>query len=106
MDYEITKYEMWADDQLVPLRKEVMELNREYEALRRQIRKEHNAAAKIHLKKEENQKSKLLRQKRAKLLAMEDEYADKVDEMTERLQASMENTITSHLMFRFRWTIK
>jgi len=106
VDYEITKYEMWADDQLVPLRKEVMELNREHEALRRQIRKEHNAAAKILLKKEENQKAKLLRLKRARLLSLEDEYADKVDEMTDRLQASMENNITSKLMFRFRWAIK
>ena len=25
VNYEITKYEMWADDQLVPLRKEVIE---------------------------------------------------------------------------------
>ena len=106
VDYEIMKYEMWADDQLVPLRKEVMELNREYEALRRQIRKEHNAATKINLKKEENQKAKLLKQKRSKLLSIEDEYADKVDEMTDRLQASMVNNIISKLMFRFKWTIK
>lgn len=56
VDYEINKYEMWAEDQLVPLKKEVMELNKEHEALRRQIRKEHNASAKFNLKKKKMQK--------------------------------------------------
>ncbi len=106
VDFEITKYEMWADDQLVPLRKEVMEISRDCDALRRQIRKEHNATTKIQLKRVENQKSRLLNQKRSKLLLMEDEYSDKVDKMTDRLQASMENNISSELLFRFRWTIK
>lgn len=106
VDYEINKYEMWAEDQLFPLRKEVMELSREHDALRRKIRKEHNASVKIQLKKEENQKAKVLNQKRAKLLQMEDEYNDKVDAMTDKLQASMENSITSEVFFRIKWTIK
>lgn len=106
VDYEINKYEMWAEDQLVPLRKEVMELSREHDALRRQIRKEHNASVKLQLKKEESQKAKVLNQKRAKLLQMEDEYNDKVDAMTDTLQASMENSISSNILFRFKWTIK
>ena len=97
---------MWAEDQLVPLRKEVMELSREHDALRRQIRKEHNASTKLQLKKEENLKSKALNQKRAKLFQMEDEYNDKVDSMTSKLQSSMENQISSDVLFRFRWTIK
>lgn len=105
VDYEINKYEMWAEDQLVPLKKEVMELSREYDSLRRQIRKEHNAAAKLQLKKEENQKGRLLNQKRAKLFEMEDEYADRVDKMTEKLQMAMKNTFSSSVMFRFRWSI-
>lgn len=106
VDYEITKYEMWADDQLVPLRNEVITLNKEYEAIRRQIRKEHDAATKLQLKKDESQKSKLLRQKRSKLMLLEDEYNDKVDEMTERLQKSMLNNIDYSVMFRFRWEIR
>ncbi len=106
VDYEITKYEMWADDQLVPLRNEVMALNKEYEAIRRQIRKEHNAATKLQLKKEESQKSKRLRQKRIKLMILEDDYNDKVDDMTERLQKAMLNNIDSCVMFRFRWKIQ
>ena len=106
VDYEINKYEMWAEDQLVPLRKEVMELSREHDVLRRQLRKEHNAAAKLQLKKEENVMSKALNQKRTKLLQMEDEYNDKVDSMTDRLQASMENEIKSSIFCRFKWTVK
>ena len=106
VDYEINKYEMWAEDQLVPLRKEVMELSKEHEALRRQIRKEHNASVKIQLKKEENTKAKLLSKKRAQLFQLEDEYADKVDSMTSKLQSSMENSISSKIMFRLKWTIK
>ena len=106
VDYEINKYEMWAEDQLEPLRKEVMELNKEHESLRRQIRKEHNASVKIQLKKKENTKAKLLSKKRAQLFQLEDEYADKVDSMTSKLQSSMENSITSKIMFRLRWTIR
>jgi ERCC4-related helicase len=106
VDYEINKYEMWAEDQLVPLRNEVANLSRENEALRRQIRKEHNASAKLQLKKEQNQKAKVLSQKRAKLMTMEDEYQDKVDTMTNKLEASMENKISSQVLFRMKWTIK
>lgn len=106
VDYEINKYEMWAEDQLVPLKKEVIELSREYDSLRRQIRKEHNAAQKLQLKKEENQKGRILNQKRAKLFELEDEYADKVDKMTDKLQQSMKNQFSSSVMFRFRWSIK
>lgn len=106
VDYEINKYEMWADDQLVPLQKEVMELSREHDALRRQIRKEHNATVKLQLKKDEMQMSRLLSQKRAKMYAMEDEYRDKVDKMTDKLQNAMNNVIHSEVMFRFRWHIR
>lgn len=106
VDYEIDKYEMWADDQLVPLKNEVIELSREHDALRRQIRKEHNASAKLQLKQLENQKAKLLAKKRKELFSLENEYTEKVDEMTERLQASMVNHINSEMMFRFRWSIK
>lgn len=105
VDFEINKYEMWADDQLVPLRNEVMELSREHDALRRQIRKEHNATQKLQLKKDESSLAKKLHAKRSQLLSMEDEYMDKVDEMTERLQKSMRNSIQSDVMFRFKWTI-
>lgn len=105
VDYEINKYEMWADDQLVPLRNEVMELSREHDQLRRQIRKEHNASAKIQLKKEEAVLAKKLHSKRSQLLMMEDEYIEKVDEMTERLQKTMSNKINCSVMFRFKWTI-
>ena len=105
VDFEINKYEMWADDQLVPLRNEVMELSREHDQLRRQIRKEHNASAKIQLKKDEAVLAKKLHSKRSQLLVMEDEYLDKVDEMTERLQKTMSNKIDCSVMFRFKWTI-
>jgi hypothetical protein len=105
VDFEINKYEMWADDQLVPLRNEVMELSREHDALRRQIRKEHNASQKLQLKKEESVLAKKLHSKRSQLLSMEDEYMDKVDEMTERLQKSMKNSVECNVLFRFNWTI-
>ena len=105
VDFEINKYEMWADDQLVPLRNEVMELSREHDALRRQIRKEHNATQKLQLKKEESSLAKRLHAKRSQLLSMEDEYMDKVDEMTDRLQKSMRNNVNTEVLFRMKWTI-
>lgn len=105
VDFEINKYEMWADDQLVPLRNEVMELSREHDALRRQIRKEHSASMKLQLKKEENALARKLNSKRAQLLSMEDEYMEKVDEMTERLQESMKNNVKTEVLFRMKWSV-
>ena len=58
------------------------------------------------IEKEENLKAKALNQKRAKLFQMEDEYNDKVDTMTSRLQSSMENSVSSKIMFRIKWEIK
>lgn len=87
------------------LLKSGVDLTREHDALRRQIRKEHNASIKLQLKKEENQKGKLLSQKRAILFDMEDEYADKVDKMTDKLQLSMKNSTTSSVWFKFRWKL-
>ena len=36
---------------------------------------------------------------------LEDEYKDKVDEMTEKLQKEMNIKIHSEVMFRFKWRI-
>lgn len=105
VNYEIDKYEMWADDQLVPLRSEVMTLSREHDAIRRQIRKTHDAALRLQLKQTENQKARLLSKKRERLFAMEDEGAERVDKMAEQLRASMTNHITATRLCRFRWTI-
>ena len=69
------------------------------------IKKEHNATVKLQLKKDEMQMSRLLSQKRAKMYAMEDEYRDKVDKMTDKLQHAMNNEIHSEVMFRFKWHI-
>ena len=82
-----------------------MELSREHDALRRQIRKEHNATQKLQLKKKESSLAKRLHAKRSQLLSMEDEYMDKVDEMTDRLQKSMRNNVNTEVLFRMKWTI-
>ena len=105
VNYEINKYEMWSDDQLVPLKKEIEALSKEQEALKRKIRRETDSQLKIILKKEENQKGRILNQKRAKYYELSDDYADKVDKMTEKLQASMKNNISANIMFKFNWKI-
>jgi len=105
VDYEINKYEMWADDQLVPLEEEIQELNKEYNELRKQIRKEHQAARKIQLKIEETKLSKRLKSKRLQHSEIQEKYMDKVDEMTERLQKSMNNEFKLTPFIRFHWSI-
>ena len=104
-DYEINKYEMWADDQLVPLENEIIELNKEYEEIRKQIRKEHQASQKLQLKVEETKLSKRLKAKRQQLSDLQEEYMDKVDEMTERLQESMNNQFELTPFLKFHWSM-
>lgn len=105
VDYEINKYEMWADDQLVPLENEIIELNKEYEEIRKQIRKEHQASQKLQLKVEETKLSKRLKAKRQQLSDLQEEYMDKVDEMTERLQESMNNQFELTPFLKFHWSM-
>lgn len=105
VDYEINKYEMWADDQLVPLENEIIEMNKEYDELRKQIRKEHQASQKLQLKIEETKLSKRLKAKRQQLSDLQDEYMDKVDSMTERLQEAMNNQFQLTPFLKFHWSI-
>lgn len=103
--YEIDKYEMWEEDQLTPLEKEITDLDKQNRSLVRQIRREYNATIKMQLLKEHKQTSQLLQHKRQQLYQLQNECQQKVDDMTGRLTAAMQNIIQSSLLFRMKWKL-
>lgn len=106
VNFEIDKYQAWAEDQVYSLENEVIALRKEDEALKKQIRKERNAKLKLELQENESKIAKQLRQKQRLLFDMEDECADKVDAMTVKLRVAMTNHYDTSTLMRFRWHIK
>lgn len=106
INFEIDKYQAWAEDQLYSLQNEVIILRKEEEALRRQIRKERNAKQKLELQEAQTKISRQLRQKQRQCFDMEDEWAEKIDELTSKLRKAMTNNFESSILFKFRWHIK
>lgn len=105
ISFEIDKFESWSEDQVYKLQSEVIELRKQHDAVRRQLRKEPNARIKLTLKEQEVKLAKELRQKQQKFFEMQDQCADQVDQLTERLRKSMENKTEHELIFKFKWTI-
>lgn len=103
--FEIDKFESWAEDIIYKLQEDVIELRKEHENIKRQIRKERIAKVKLALKEQEVKLARTLRQKQQELFKKQDDCDLQVDTLTERLRKSMENTTKIELMFCFRWRI-
>lgn len=106
VSFEIDKYQAWAEDQVYSLENEVIALRKEDESLKKQIRKERDAKVKLDLQENQAKISKYLRQKQRQLYDMQDECADKVDEMTEKLRVAMTNNYEVSSFAKFRWYIE
>ena len=103
--YEIEKYESWADDKLVPLQNEIIDIRKERDTIHRQIRKEKDIKTKLLLKKQETQLSEELSKKQRQLFDLEDEYNKNVDTMTTKLLKSLECNFDKRTLFSIRWRI-
>ena len=103
--FEIDKFESWAEDIIYKLQEDVIELRKEHENIKRQIRKERIAKVKLALKEQEVKLARTLRQKQQELFKKQDDCDIQVDTLTEKLRRSMENTIKVELMFCFKWKI-
>ena len=104
-NYEIDKYQAWAEDQVFNLNTEVVELRRELDALKRQIRKEGNARERLRMMEEEKKLTKNWRQKQSLLFDMQDQCEEKLDDMVKILRTSMENHFETSILFKFKWTL-
>ena len=105
LEYEIEKYESWESDQLQPLEKAIIELNKEKETIHRLWRKEANYKVKAELLLKEKEIKVKIAKKNQELDAIRDEYELKVDQMAERLNNAIANSITHRNVMTFRWTL-
>ncbi len=101
---EIEKYELWANDQLVPLQNQIIEIRKEKDALHKQVRKERNVKEKLLLKKKETLLADKLTKIQRSYFDMEDEYNKDVDQMTTKLLESLECKYGKQLLFSVRWS--
>lgn len=104
--FEIDKFESWAEDLIYKLQEEVIELRKEHENIKRQIRKERIAKVKLALKEQEVKLARQLRIKQQELFEKQDDCDRQVDQLTEKLRKSMESKTRVELMFSFNWTIE
>ncbi len=102
---EIDKYEAWEEDQISPIQNEVIALRREVELLKRKSRKEINPEGRLELLESRKLAERQLRKKEVEFYTLKDTCSDKIDDMTLRLRAAMQNTITVDTMFRIAWSI-
>ncbi len=105
VNYEIDKYQAWAEDEVFNLNNYVLDIRRELELIRRQIRKQHNARNRIQMLKEEQTLTKKWRDKQQKQLDKEDECNEKIDLMVRNLKNDMSNNFNVSVLFRIRWSI-
>lgn len=95
---------MWANDQLVPLQNQIIEIRKEKDALHKQVRKERNVKEKLLLKKKETLLADKLTKIQRSYFDMEDEYNKDVDQMTTKLLESLECKYGKQLLFSVRWS--
>ncbi len=105
VNYEIDKYQAWAKDEVFNLNNYVLDIRRELELIRRQIRKQHNARNRIQMLKEEQTLTKKWRDKQQKQFDKEDECNEKIDLMVRNLKNDMSNNFNVSVLFRIRWSI-
>ncbi len=105
VNYEIDKYQAWAEDEVFNLNNYVLDIRRELELIRRQIRKQHNARNRIQMLKEEQTLTKKWRDKQQKQFDKEDECNEKIDLMVRNLKNDMSNNFNVSVLFRIRWSI-
>lgn len=103
--FEIDKFESWSEDIIYKLQEDVIELRKEHENIKRQIRKERVAKIKLALKEQEVKMARTLRQKQQELFKKQDDCDLQIDILTEKLRKSMENKTKVELMFCFKWKI-
>lgn len=105
VNYEIDKYQAWAKDEVFNLNNYVLDIRRELELIRRQIRKQRNARNRIQMLKEEQTLTKKWRDKQQKQFDKEDECNEKIDLMVRNLKNDMSNNFNVSVLFRIRWSI-
>ncbi len=104
-NYEIEKYDSWADDKLVPLQKQVIDIRKEKDNLHREIRKERDIKNKLLLKRQEMALADKLNKAQRLLFDMEDQYRQNVDKMTSKLLGSLDNHFENKMLFAIKWHI-
>lgn len=105
LEYEIEKYESWESDQLQPLEKAIVELNKEKEIIHRLCRKEVNYKVRADLMlKEKDIKAKIAR-KNLELDELREEYEQKVDQIAEQLNKAVANSVSYRQVMTLRWTL-
>lgn len=103
---EIDKFQSWAEDQTFNLNNEVVELRKEGDSLKRQLRKETNHQKRLELLEQSKRIEREYKTKQRKFFEMQDEYEEKVDELVSRLKKKMTNNYSVIPFMRIRWEIE
>lgn len=102
---EMDKLDQWAEDLKNDLEREIKELGREIEALKKQRRQSIALEDKLSLGRQQKEKEDLRRKKRARLFEEQDEISRRKENILDDLQQRLQNKVSNQEIFTIGWKV-
>ena len=106
IDEESAKITRWAEDQTYALEQELRDIKKRIKEKERIFKSESDGTLRLSIQKEIQTLQRQMKKKRQELFNLEDEIEEERDRLIEKIEASLEQTITKETLFIINWTIK
>lgn len=102
---ERERLEKWAEDMVLTAEKELADTKVQIKTLNRQARQMENLAEKRELQTKIQELERKQRKKRQQIFTVEDEIAEKRDQLLDNLESRMQQQTSSRTLFCIEWTV-
>ena len=106
IDEESAKITRWAEDQTYALEQELRDIKKRIKEKERIFKSESDGTLRLSIQKEIQTLQRQMKKKRQELFNLEDEIEEEREKLIEKIEASLEQTITKETLFIINWTIK
>lgn len=106
IDEESAKITRWAEDQTYALEQELRDIKKRIKEKERIFKSESDGTLRLSIQKEIQTLQRQMKKKRQELFNLEDEIEEERERLIEKIEASLEQTITKETLFIINWTIK
>ena len=104
-DEELDKLECWADDLKSSIEMELKDLDKEIKARKTESKRIINLEDKVREQRDIKELEKKRNSLRLNLFQAQDDIDDKKETLISNIESRMKQSISSHDLFKFRWTI-
>jgi adenine-specific DNA-methyltransferase len=106
IDEESAKITRWAEDQTYALEQELRDIKKRIKEKERIFKSESDGTLRLSIQKEIQTLQRQMKKKRQELFNLEDEIEEERERLIEKIEVSLEQTITKETLFIINWTIK